>query len=239
MPNKNLVYTITTKNYDLVFKMFLKTFKKFNSDCDLLCLCDKDVYPKFEGWPTPPFYFWHHPKDFDYKFKSRYTIQDSPYWNQYDNFLYLDNDILCLADITPMFNTIESQPSLLHTVQECEDVASYPNKEWYRISNFYGKGYCSGIFGFTNQLLPVFPKFCDYIDNTKHLAINDQPLFNEYFVEKQLLCGSLSKFVPFNSQNLNQYTEAVLNHYAGGYADFNHKIDKMRQDYTKIMKGIF
>lgn len=92
----------------------------------------------------------------------------------------------------------------------------------------------AGTFAFDKELIGMFPELCSYIGQYKHEAIFDQPLFNQFWIEKGLLSPALSPFVRFESpatyyDEINQIHDQgsfVLHHFLGARAATKCKIEK-------------
>jgi lipopolysaccharide biosynthesis glycosyltransferase len=227
---KNLIYTIVTKNYEPIFNLFLTSITR-HTKFDICCITDS-VCSSTHIYNCP---------NFDSKFDARFRIGEWESSKNYDNFLYLDVDILCQKDIGIIFEIIDSNKDCLHCVKEldCLNRAGFYHTFSGHIFDDSCPAYNSGTFGFNKKILPLFNELLIYINDNRHLAICDQPLFNEFFTKKNVLVSTLSPYVYLMNDNLYRNVnpinleDVVFRHYLGDYGNVDIKIRKMEADLLK------
>lgn len=218
--------------------MWLSTLRKFNN-CHFLhflCICPKDFYQRADCG-----YFVDY--TFEYKFKSKYILYKWEGADYYENFLYLDNDILCQGNIDEIFDLIQENPSKIHGVTEFDHLEDVPlhNMGYARFTNSIthpkSPSYNAGSFGFNRQMLPRFYDYLNFTYSNQHKAICDQPIFNEFFIERSSITPSLNPFVKLllDTGDAKDSTEPLL-HYNGYYGEANPKLERMINKYNRIMQ---
>ena len=111
--NNNLIYTVCVGQYTKILKMFVDTVKKFN-DTDILVInSDKDL----KSFLDENFCLSETIPNLDWQYSGRFIISELDKFHTYENYLYLDLDILCQKNIDVVFDIIESNKEKIHLVK--------------------------------------------------------------------------------------------------------------------------
>lgn len=174
----------------------------------------------------------------DFSFKSKYSINSWSNIKYYDNILYLDCDVLCLNSVDKVFDAIENNKDFLNGV--IEHICFNESGHYYRFKDIkYDEktpAYNAGSFGFNKKLLYQFDLFLDFITLNSQYVLTEQPLFNEFFISKNLLSSDISSFVYLdcdceNHLNINsskKVKDITFLHALGGYENVEKKFVKMK-----------
>jgi lipopolysaccharide biosynthesis glycosyltransferase len=224
---KNLIYTICDNNYKDLLPFWINSIRTYN-DVDLLVISS----PNFSSSDLT--YIHHVDHQFDYKYTSKFLINRVSDISDYDNFLFLDLDIICKSNLDDLFIKISSDIDKIHGVKETESlILSDKFHRFDNINQFYitddDIGYNAGTFGFNKNLLNVFDQFLQFINNNKSYAYCDQPAFNMFFNDRKLLLPSLSEFVYLDGHEVNSTNaeSCRLFHFLGCYGDIGNKIKRI------------
>jgi lipopolysaccharide biosynthesis glycosyltransferase len=174
---------------------------------------------------------------FDYRYVSKFVINNFSNIDQYDNFLFLDLDIICNANLDKVFETINNS-DIVHGVKEKECLLKsdhfhkFDDLSSYNI-NDSDLAYNAGTFGFNKNLRKIFINFIDFINQNKNQYC-DQPIFNVYFNHHKLIQPTLSEFVFLEnySININPIEKCNLVHFLGNYGNIHNKITRIK-NYVK------
>jgi lipopolysaccharide biosynthesis glycosyltransferase len=231
---KNLIYTNCTDNYKEVLNLWANSLNHYNN-IDLLVLCP-------ENFECDSRFLKHPIKNFNHSYTGRFFIHEYEKINDYDNILYLDLDILCLKPLEELFKTIDRNKDIIHGVKEGEYLKytgpfhRFMNVDQNSISEKI-HAYNSGTFGFNRNMLSVFPEFIKFVEkeletNSHDPFFSDQPFFNMFFANKELLKPTLWEYVFLIDFGINAHPveECNLIHFVGSYGDPNYKLNLMR-DY--------
>lgn len=233
---KNLIYTVSTKSYFPILSLFISSIRKYN-DIDILCITDSKEH---EHNPYKPVYKNVFIKDIqtkDFNFESKYSLFKWDKHINYDNFLYLDADHICKSNLEFLFQIINEQPDKIHSVIEHQSLnfSGINHKFSDKIYNDNCCAYNAGCFGFTQKNKKNIEDIIPFINKNSQFVLHEQPLFNEFFTEKNLLIPSLSEHVfldcdcqnhrKINSnKNLNNIK---LIHTLSGFGEIQKKFVKM------------
>jgi hypothetical protein len=216
--------------------MFISSIRKY-SDIDILCLVDGKENSNFNLEYNNLFT----QKVFsdEFKFDSKYRIKEWENHSNYDNFLYLDVDHVCVSDFYDVFYAISENSNYINSVEEFFNLneSGYNHKFSNKIFNDNCKAYNAGCFSFSKQLIDEVDSILPFIEKNAHYTLHDQPLFNEYFNEKNLLTDLLSGYVFLdcncenhnivNSKKNNQYIKFV--HVLSGFGQVENKFLRMKE----------
>jgi hypothetical protein len=174
---RNIVYTIIDKNFYKLFKYFYYSLRKVNPEIKLLCITPKDLEIKFKN------VLQYKIEDFDFKYSGKYKIVEWPEFDNYDNYIYLDSDVLFLEDPKDLFLEIQKDKNKIHSVRENHSLNNSDACHNYNktIFNPDSPSFNAGNFGFNKTLKSKFKDFLIYIKNNTELSLYDQSLFNTYF----------------------------------------------------------
>jgi hypothetical protein len=187
---KNIIYTIIDKNFYKLFKYFYYSLRKVNPEIELLCITPKDLEIKFKD------VLQYKIEDFDFKYSGKYKIVEWPEFENYDNYIYLDTDILFLEDPQDLFLEIEKDQNKIHSVRENHSLNNASLCHNYNGTIFEqdSPSFNAGNFGFNKILKSKFKDFLIYVEENKSKAsLYDQPLFNIYFYNQ--ITESFSKYI--------------------------------------------
>jgi len=187
---KNIIYTIVDKNFLKLFKYFYYSLRNVNPEIKLLCITPKDLEIKFKD------VIQYKIDDFDFKYSGKYKIVEWLEFDNYDNYIYLDSDILFLEDPEILFSEIEKDKSKIHSVRENHSLNNATIFHNYNGTIFEqdSPSFNAGNFGFNKILKSKFKDFLIYIKENKLKASHyDQPLFNIYFYNQ--IIESFSKYI--------------------------------------------
>lgn len=227
----NLVYTIANEKYKEVVNLCCKSIRRY-SNIDFCYISSFDL--NIEGAMNFAM------ENFDYKFLSKFMIHKWCNFDKYDNFLFVDSDMICCKNTDIMFEVISQNHNIIHGVKEKSSLQN--SGVWFRFSEKVFSenqiGYNSGTFGFNKNMVKLFDELKTYIEKNKHAAICDQPLFNEFFVEKGMVSDSLSPYVYLVGDRYKDINtgknDVVLKHYLGDYGNNGVKLEKMKKDYDNL-----
>lgn len=233
----NLIYTISSPSFKLLFKMMVDTIKRYN-DVDICCICPIDFDAPIKNCK----YF--HIDNFDFRYTSKFVINQWEEAEKYNNFLFLDNDILCQNAITSLFDIVKSNPHFMHGVTEFQGFGEVPthNIPYFRIfDNILNKesgAYNAGTFAFNKYIFPLLKEYLDFTRMHKEKAICDQPLFNEFFIDRNAVTPSLNQFVELllDTGEAKDSNKPLL-HYNGYYGEARPKLERMINKYNRIMQS--
>jgi lipopolysaccharide biosynthesis glycosyltransferase len=223
---KSLIYTICDNTYLEVLNIWKENIQKYN-DTDILVICPK-------SFVCPDDLATHRLDNFEYKYTAKFSINDFNNVSEYDNFLYLDLDILCLKQIDHIFEKIDNNKNIIHGVKEGHSLRhSGPFHRFMEIDpetidEKYAI-YNAGTFGFNKNMLPIFLEYLQYTN--QHLnSLCDQPIFNMFFNQKELIQPTLWDDVYLIDFGVNQHpmNQYPLIHFVGAYGDPNYKLGWMR-----------
>lgn len=177
---KNIIYCCFDKNYLKLFKYLYYSLKNNNYEGKILCITDESLDLSafdVEQWKV---------KNLDTKYTAKYIIIDWNKFENYDNYLYLDTDVIAIKKIDELFEEIQKDENNFHAAQE---VKSLNNANQYfnfdkRKFNEDTPAFNAGIFGFNKKQKNEINQFLNFINNNKEKAIHDQPLFNIFFYKK-------------------------------------------------------
>jgi hypothetical protein len=210
---KNLIYFAFNKDYLKLFKYSYYSIRNYNPEIEILC-----IIPKGLEIPKNFKVLKYEQEDFEFQYPARYTIPKWEKFEEYDNYLYLDSDTVCVDNLNDFFKRIEEQPNKIHAAKENDSI----NKADFHY-NFNGSifeedcpSFNSGTFGFNKKLKNKFLEFLEFIPINKEKAVFfDQPLYNVFF--HGLFTGSYNNYVelferykPFNPK-LVHLTGAIYN----------------------------
>jgi len=222
---KNLIYIIANKAYKNFAEMCVNSIKKHN-DIDICCICP-------EGFTLPDVKMFNIP-DFDWRYTSKYIIKSWSEQRNYENFLYVDTDVICNSNLDEIFDIIESNRNVIHGVMEIKSINTSPI--YHKFSSYdyppWQIGFNAGTFGFNRNILDRFDDFIGFIKYHQHMATGfDQPLFNEYFIQNNCIIPSLSPYVKLidpKYEDINPVGEAKLNHFLGIVGNIDIKTDMIK-----------
>jgi hypothetical protein len=245
MKNKNLIYTICSGKYVALLEMFVKSIRKFN-DVDILIITDDNsMVPKILELKCLLFMT----TKIDWRHSGKFIFYQYPDYDRYDNFLFLDTDIICKKNLDGLFETIESDKTKFHLVKARESLKGtvraqdgFNVTKWFRTQDYAPKensmGYNAGTFGFNKLLFPHILKLHDYLRTNRHKGICDQPIFNVYIDYFELGSPSLSEYLWLDldvSRNKCTLDSSSLVHFVKGYGAVEYKEEKMKKLYDKII----
>lgn len=245
MRNENLIYTICSGGYIKLLEMFVKSIKKFN-DVDILIITDEvSMVPKITELNCLPFVT----TKIDWRHSGKFIFYQYPDYHRYENFLFLDTDIICKKNLDGLFETIESDKSKFHLVKARESLKGtikaqdgFNVTKWFRTRDYSPKensmGYNAGTFGFNKLLFPHILKLHDYLKTNRNKGICDQPIFNVYVDYFEIGKPSLSQYVWLDldvSRNKCTLDSSSLVHFVRGYGAVEYKEEKMRNLYDQII----
>ena len=233
--NKNVIYFSINKNYLECLTYNLNCLKKITKNYDICCIIPQELNLQLTEIKK------HCLLDVFDLYSSRFLIYKWEEFNRYDNFLYLDADAILLKSPDEIFKIIESQPDFIHGVKEKHDISCLKDPFFRFTDNKIENaiGYNSGTFGFNKKISYIFPEFVEYINLNKEKALNDQPLYNEFFNIKKNILPTLSKFVYFkdpinyydkNNINIICKSDATIIHFLGNYGNLNYKLEKIKEE---------
>jgi lipopolysaccharide biosynthesis glycosyltransferase len=232
--NKNLLYFSIDKNYIELLKYNLDLLKNKLENFDICCIIPQDLnfyIPDVKKYIIYDNFNLH---------SSRFLITSWEDYEKYENFLYLDADALVLKSIGKIFELIQINPDFIHGVKELNDISSTKDPFFRFTDNIIPNaiGYNSGTFGFNKKMKNIFLEFVEYINLNKNKALNDQPLYNEFFNSKKIILPTLSNFVYLedpinfyenNKINLMHKNDATIIHFLGNYGDNSYKLRKIKE----------
>lgn len=245
MKSKNLIYTICSGGYIKLLEMFVKSLKRFN-DIDILVITDDQLMiPKIQKLGC----LCHLTTRIDWRHSGKFIFYEYPGYIHYDNFLFLDTDIICKQNLDSLFETIESDKTKFHLVKARESLKGtikaqdgFNVTKWFRIRDYDPKensmGYNAGTFGFNKLLFPHIQKLHDYMKTNRHKGICDQPIFNVYIDYFEVGTPSLSEYVWLDldiSRNKCTLQSSSLVHFVRGYGAVEYKEEKMKKLYDEII----
>ena len=225
----NLIYFAIGNNYKDCLFICLNQLVKY-SNADICCISSESF--ALDNLNIKTYIL----NDFDYKYSARFNIVNWEYFDNYENFLYLDSDVLCYKKTDDIFNDIQNQPDIVHGVRELQSIQETTD-EMFRLSQNplpVSCAYNSGSFGFNKKIKPVFSEFLRFIEQNKSIAINDQPLFNEFFIARKIIGPTLSKYVYLEGRqyepiNIIKQKDAVIRHFVCGYGNSKSKCSRMEE----------
>lgn len=183
----NLIYTIANEDYFPLLRLFAESLRIF-SDVDLCILIPaRAETPEIDA-------FFHRLRPFDFPFTSKFQITNWPNYSLYSKFLYVDPDSIFCGDPAEIFNSIgESMQAPVEIYGDNFGQAFI--LPWFEGHTDFVVN--AGTFACDLERVNMFPELCGYIESNKHRAPFDQPLFNQFWIEKGLLSPELSSFVRF------------------------------------------
>lgn len=228
---KNIIYFAFNKDYLKLFKYSYYSIRRHNPEIEILCIIPKGLeigkniqVQKFEQ------------ENYDYEYSARYTIASWEKFDEYDNYLYLDCDTLCLGKLEEFFLEIDKEKNKIHAVKENESInkASYHYNFDQRQFIKDTPSFNSGTFGFNKQMKQSFVNFTQFIqENKKKAVFFDQPLFNIYFHDQFL--ESFSKYVELFERYKPLNTRLV--HLLGSLYNSNGKLQIYKRFFRKETRG--
>lgn len=228
---KNLIYLVSDENYKECLKICVDSIFKHN-DIDVCCIAPENFKPYA---PTKTYFV----KNFDWKYRDKYSIVNWNDFDNYDNFLYLDSDTICYKKLDSIFNNIQESPENMHCVSEILEPLSLGGIDGFRFSESLlsdPRRYNAGTFGFNKKIKPIIFEFLSYIEKYKGITWSDQPLFNEFFISKNMTINTLSKYVYLEGEiwktaNSISQNDACVRHYLGRYGNSGIKHHKMEEAF--------
>ena len=239
---RNLIYTVSTATYYPLLHICVDSIRRF-SDVDICCITpasEKPFRTKAKNVFLLP------SENFDARYTSKFTINQWDAAKDYDNFLYLDSDQVCIKNPDVVFDCIANSPNKVCAGVEHHDL----NRSWFA-HKFTDKtfkekqeAYNAGIFGFNRNLAGAFEELLQFIEENWQYCLFDQPLFNEFFIEKDLLNPSLSPYIYYDcdcmhhtaTNNTKDVNEVVFIHAMGGFGKIDEKFNKMKFNYMSSNK---
>lgn len=187
---KNIIYTIADKNFLKLFKYFYYSLRRYDTETKLVCITPKDVEIKFND------IIQYKIDDFDFKYFGKYKIVEWPDFDLYENYIYLDSDILFLENPKNLFIEIEKDKNKIHSVIENYSINNAD--EHFNFDKIIFEkdtpSFNAGNFGFHKNFKNKIKEFIDYTEKNKEKSkISDQPLFNIFF--HNLINDSFSKYI--------------------------------------------
>lgn len=237
--NKNLIYFSVNERYIECLNFNLTLIKKITPGCfDVCCIIPKGldgIAHKIHTFGLPEPFNLH---------SSRFSIVQWENFENYNNFLYLDADAVLVKSPNMIFDVIERQPEFIHGVKEKENISDVTDSFFrFTTDDIYGyTGFNSGTFGFNRKMKNVICEFIEYINANKHMALNDQPLYNEFFNGKKNILPTLSNFVylkdpirlyDINKINMTSKHEATIIHFLGRYGDLDYKLTAIKEEFKQ------
>lgn len=177
---KNLLYTAINKKYLKLFKYFYHSFRKYDQNCDLLCITDNDTdlsqYDLYQ----------YKELNFDPVYTAKFLINKWERLSEYENILYLDSDVIIEDSLDPLFEKISSDIDAIHCVKEGESLnraSEYHNFDKRQFSKDV-PAFNAGTFGFNIKSKEYIKQLVNYMEENKQKAICDQPIFNIFLYGK-------------------------------------------------------
>lgn len=193
---KNLVYYISNSRYKHVLKLSIEQLKKHNPEIDICVIASLDL--SFDSSePSPDYIFYQSILDFVHTAKC--SIIDWDRFKNYDNFLFIDCDVIPTKNILPVFETIYNNKEYIHGVQEYPFINKCaPGWSKYDENIIFDDNppaFNAGTFGFNKNLIEEIILLRNEIENNRNNAICDQAVYNQFFLSKKILKPTLSQFV--------------------------------------------
>ena len=232
---KNLIYTVCNSNYEEIYKLFSESIKKYNN-IDFLLITDIDSVGKLK---SDQYLILEN----NNIFFDRYRIGEWEKVKDYDNFLYLDSDILCVKKINEIFNKIQENSNFISGVCEYFDISLNDSSEDFKFGEHIlpniCKPYNAGSFGFNKKLLSEIKKCHEFGIANKNKVKHDQPIFNYVFHLKGLLKPVLNDYVYFNSgftKNALERNNSSIIHFIGNFLNKDEKLYRMKNYNMELEK---
>jgi hypothetical protein len=241
--NNNLIYTVCVGQYTKILKMFVDTVKKFNDTNILVINSDKDL----KSFLDENFCLSETIPNLDWQYSGRFIISELDKFHTYENYLYLDLDILCQKNIDVVFDIIESNKEKIHSVKSYniinnlvvsngQDITS-----WFKPINHNFKNdsivYNSGTIGFNKKLMGQIKNLYNFVNSQKKYGNCDQPLFNSFMDIYDLGLPTLNEFVWLDQnekRNVKKMEDLHLIHFCGEYCNIVNKEKRMKNIFNLI-----
>jgi hypothetical protein len=226
---KNLIYTICDETYHPLLPIWFNAIRKYSSE-DVLV-----IHPKSFSINVPCLEFID--PSFCYRYDSKYNITEWDLFDNYDNFLYLDLDAICVGDFSAIFEEANNNPDFLHGA--CEDLSLHNGRDYHVIEEYRHlirddhKAYNAGQFAFNKKFLYRIQEYKEFYKPQKQKSNCDQPLFNMFFSINNLIKSTLSEYVSLHACSVNKYEENhyKIIHYLGFFGAIQIKLDKIKNEH--------
>lgn len=235
----NLIYTTANSAYYPLLHICVDSIRRF-SNVDICCLVPESDK---EFKTNKPNVYIHKIRDFDPKYTSKFLINAWERSSEYESILYIDADQVCVKDVREVFNAIKTNRNFVSAGVEHLDLNKPcpAHKFSEKVFAENQPAYSAGFYGFNRGLMPIFKELLEFIDENWQRCLFDQPLFNEFFIEKGLFSSALSPYVyyyclceehDFINSNKNQ-DEIVFVHALSGFGNIDEKFNKMKEVYEQ------
>lgn len=237
MENKNLIYFICDNSYIEILNFNIDTFlNNINQDIDICVICPNN-FQLNSRYESKNIYLFKQ-DEYDYRHTSKFNICNWPFINNYTNILYIDVDAIIVKNPNNIFKCIDSNHNIIHSVKEVDSINDRINDGFFRFTSQIFKnnpiGYNCGTFGFNIKMLDTINDLLNFCINNKINALCDQPMYNEFLINLNLINNTLSDFVYLNGNkdyydNINKINidNAIIIHFLGNaYASKNINVIK-------------
>lgn len=229
---RKLIYTILDQNYLPLFATWVNHIKLYNPFIDIAVICPTElIIPEEHARYVEVL----RSMNFDYRYYSKYTIFDYDINSYYTDFLYLDLDVICIKPLDEIFHTIHINSDKIHCRTEAKvlmDAQEYHKFNKNTIVDIDLAGFNAGTFGFNVACKSRIIKFIKFIDENKHQAICDQPLFNMFFSVQRETLPTLDHYVWLDGWDNSLAEEFYLLHYLGNYGKISNKISRISTKHS-------
>lgn len=243
MKKNNLIYTVCVGQYTKILEMFIKSIKKFN-DTDVLVINDNKNLKSFLDENSC---FSETVPNLDWKYSGRFIISELNNFHKYENYLYLDLDIICQKNIDNIFNIIETNKEKINSVKSYNIINNLVISggqnitQWFKPNNYNFEVdsvvYNSGTIGFNKILMGEIKNLYNFVDSQKKYGICDQPLFNSFLNKNKLGVPTLNEFVWLDQnikRNVKNIKDIELIHFCGEYGNVLNKEKRMKNIFNFI-----